>query len=189
MLSVYDPYSCAYPAGQHGLAGHVCRHGESLWPHARYLVSLGCSDPMRLWTLHPKYLDAQGLVALWREALLAREVLRGRTRGYRQHPQLRRFRSCASPRSAINCYLAVVCAEAQSRDYKFDQSTLGRAAVVPRIPATDAQLLYEWCWLLEKLRRRSPAVYRSHLEVSVPSVHPLFKLVSGPVAEWERVQA
>ena len=26
---------------------------------------------MRLWTLHPKYLDAAGLVALWREALLA----------------------------------------------------------------------------------------------------------------------
>jgi len=25
---------------------------------------------MRLWTLHPKYLDARGLVALWREGLL-----------------------------------------------------------------------------------------------------------------------
>jgi carboxyl-terminal processing protease len=29
---------------------------------------------MRLWSLHPKYLDAQGLVALWREALLAKAV-------------------------------------------------------------------------------------------------------------------
>ena len=37
---------------------------------------------MRLWTLHPKYLDPQGLVALWREALLARAVLQGKTRGY-----------------------------------------------------------------------------------------------------------
>jgi hypothetical protein len=36
---------------------------------------------MRLWTLHPKYLDARGLVALWREALLAQKVLRGATRG------------------------------------------------------------------------------------------------------------
>ena len=144
---------------------------------------------MRLWTLHPKYLDAQGLVALWREALLAREVLRGRTKGYRQHPQLRRFRSCASPRSAINRYLAVVCAEARSRGYKFDHTKLGRDAAVQRIPATDAQLLYEWRWLRKKLQRRNPIVYRRHLEVSVPSVHPLFKVVSGPIAEWEHVQA
>ena len=61
---------------------------------------------MRLWTLHPRYLDAAGLVALWREGLLARAVLRGKTRGYRHHPQLERFRCHASPRSAINRYLA-----------------------------------------------------------------------------------
>ena len=42
--------------------------------------------PMRLWTLHPQYLDPRGLVALWREALLAQKVLLGRTRGYRAHP-------------------------------------------------------------------------------------------------------
>jgi hypothetical protein len=81
---------------------------------------------VRLWTLHPKYLDAQGLVALWREALLAREVLRGRTNGYRQHPQLKRFQSCTSPRTAINRYLALVYAEARSRGYAFDRSKLGR---------------------------------------------------------------
>ena len=39
----------------------------------------------------------QGLVALWREALLARAVLRGKTRGYRHHPQLHRFRASATP--------------------------------------------------------------------------------------------
>ena len=143
---------------------------------------------MRLWTLHPKYLDAQGLVALWRETLLAREVLRGRTKGYRQHPQLQRFRLCATPRSAVNRYLSVVFTEAVSRGYKFDHTKLGREVFVQRIPATDGQLQYEWRWLLEKLRRRSPLVYRRHLEVRVPSVHPLFRLVSGPVAEWERVQ-
>ncbi len=143
---------------------------------------------MRLWTLHPKYLDAQGLVALWREALLAREVLRGHTNGYRQHPQLHRFRTCPTPRSAINRYLAVVCAEALSRDYNFDRSKLGREVSVRRICATDGQLQYEWRWLLEKLRRRSPLVYRRNLAVSVPSAHPLFKVVPGPVAEWERVK-
>jgi hypothetical protein len=143
---------------------------------------------MRLWTLHPKYLDAQGLVALWRETLLAREVLRGRTKGYREHPQLKRFRLCGTPRSAVNRYLAVVYVEAVSRGYKFDHSKLGRDVSVQRISATDGQLRYEWHWLLEKLRRRSPFVYRHHLEVSEPSVHPLFRVVPGPVAEWERVQ-
>ncbi len=143
---------------------------------------------MRLWTLHPRYLDPQGLVALWREALLAREVLRGRTRGYRQHPQLLRFRSCTSPCAAIDDYLAGVFAEAQSRGYRFDRSKLGRAARVSRITTTDGQLQYEWMWLLSKVRRRSPLVYRRHVEVSMPAVHPLFRVVPGPIAEWERVQ-
>jgi hypothetical protein len=34
---------------------------------------------MRLWSLHPKHLDRQGLLAVWREGLLAQEVLRGET--------------------------------------------------------------------------------------------------------------
>jgi hypothetical protein len=140
---------------------------------------------VRLWTLHPKYLDAQGLVALWREALLAREVLRGRTKGYRRHPQLKRFRSCASPRTAINRYLALVYAEACSRGYAFDGSKLGRMGPPQRILVTDGQLLCEWRWLLSKLRQRSPAVHRRHLEVSVPAAHSLFRVVPGPIAEWE----
>ncbi|HKX52383.1 MAG TPA: pyrimidine dimer DNA glycosylase/endonuclease V [Nitrosospira sp.] len=37
---------------------------------------------MRLWTLHPRYLDTKGLVAAWREALLAQKVLSGLTSGY-----------------------------------------------------------------------------------------------------------
>lgn len=141
---------------------------------------------MRLWTLHPKYLDAQGLVALWREALLAREVLRGRTVGYRHHPQLARFRECPSPRLAINRYLALVHAEAQGRGYAFDRTKLGRPVPAPRIRVTDGQRDYEWDWLLGKLRTRAPAVYRRHRDVAVPAVHPQFRVVPGPVAEWER---
>ena len=143
---------------------------------------------MRLWTLHPRYLDAQGLVALWREALLAREVLRGRTNGYRQHPQLRRFRSCASPRTAINRYLMLVYAEARSRGYAFDRSKLGRIGSGQRILVTDEQLQYEWRWLLSKLRRRSPSLYRRHLEVVTPAAHSLFCVIPGPIADWERVR-
>ncbi len=141
---------------------------------------------MRLWTLHPKYLDPRGLVALWRETLLAREVLRGRTKGYRAHPQLQRFRSCASPRSAINRYLSAVYVEARSRGYRFDPSKLEPVRAAARIRVTDGQLLYEWDWLLRKLRHRSPGLYREHRKVRAPDAHPLFRVVPGPMAEWER---
>jgi hypothetical protein len=143
---------------------------------------------MRLWTIHPKYLDPQGLVALWREALLAREVLRGRTVGYRRHPQLARFRQCASPRSAINRYLMLVHAEAEARGYNFDRSKLGRVMCEQRITATDGQMHYEWGWLLEKLRLRNPSDHRGKLFVRNPVAHPLFRIVAGPVADWEHVQ-
>ena len=144
---------------------------------------------MRLWSLHPKYLDAAGLVALWREALLARVVLRGRTNGYRSHPQLQRFRACRSPRSAINAYLAGVYAEASSRGYHFDRSKLARTVTTQQIVTTDEQLEYEWSWLLHKLRRRSPSVFQRNRNVISPAAHPLFRVVRGPICEWERVHA
>lgn len=143
---------------------------------------------MRLWTLHPTYLDSQGLVALWREALLARAVLRGRTKGYRHHPQLERFISSRSPCAAINGYLASIYAEAALRGYQFDRSKLGRAAKLPAIRATHGQLRYEWGWLLRKLRRRSPARYRQYVALSAPVAHPIFRVVPGPIAEWERAR-
>jgi hypothetical protein len=80
---------------------------------------------LRLWTLHPKYLDAKGLVALWREGLLARAVLRGATKGYRHHPQLECFRAHASPRAAINICLKAVAIEAEKRGYLFDRQKIG----------------------------------------------------------------
>jgi hypothetical protein len=142
---------------------------------------------MRLWSLHPRYLDVVGLVALWREALLARAVLRGETEGYRHHPQLVRFRACRSPRSAINVYLRAVYSEAASRGYAFDRSKLARAGMSDRIVTTRGQLDYEWSWLLAKLQRRCPALYRRHRRIERPAAHPLFSVVAGPVCEWEKV--
>src|ERR1700704_4008291 len=110
---------------------------------------------MRLWTLHPRYLDPQGLVALRREALLARAVLRGQTRGYRHHPQLARFREHAFPRCAINAYLAVIHSEAAARGYAFDKRKIGPLRSVHAISTTTGQILYEWQHLLGKLSVRS----------------------------------
>jgi len=138
---------------------------------------------MRLWTLHPKHLDAVGLVSVWRKALLAREVLRGRTTGYRNHPQLERFRAHPAPLSAINAYLAAVYEEAAARGYAFDRRKLGRVRDHTRIRATDGQLAWEWKHLRRKLAARAPAGSRAP---GPPAAHPLFRIVRGPVAAWER---
>ncbi len=141
---------------------------------------------MRLWSLHPRYLDAKGLVALWREALLAQAVLRGLTRGYRHHPQLARFAAHARPRAAIAAYLRAVHAEAERRGYAFDRGRIGRAGAAARIAVADGQLRHEWQHLKRKLRTRAPAAWRACRGVTLPDPHPLFARVPGPVAGWER---
>jgi hypothetical protein len=140
---------------------------------------------MRLWTLHPKYLDAKGLVALWREALLAQAVLAGRTRGYTRHPQLERFRRDERPLAAIATYLRGVLAEARERDYRFDGTKISRARLRGSLHATDGQLEYEWNHLLAKVLRRDPDRYRLLTKVERPSAHPIFRVRHGGVAEWE----
>ena len=141
---------------------------------------------MRLWSLHPKYLDPQGLVALWREALLARAVLRGETRGYRHHPQLERFRSQPAPRLAINAYLAGILAEAVRRGYSFDRSKVGPVRAVEPIAVSSGQLAHEWLHLQQKLATRSPLVFAQWKDLVQPACHPLFRRRPGAVASWER---
>lgn len=156
---------------------------------------------MRLWTLHPRHLDRQGLTGCWRESLLAQAVLAGRTRGYRSHPQLERFRAQPSPPDAVGSYLEVLAEEATARGYRFDLSRINRrpaelpeqapadpAAGVPRIPVAQGQVDLEWRHLLAKLAQRSPGSEALTATHSAPSVHPLFTVVPGPVESWERAE-
>ena len=141
---------------------------------------------MRLWTLHPRYLDAKGLVAAWREALLAQKVLQGATRGYRQHPQLERFRARRRPEQAIAAFLAGIAEEAQRRGYHFDTSKIPSRKVARRIPETQGQLLYEWGHLRAKLRARDPERYREFRSIRMQKAHPLFRIVPGGIRDWEK---
>jgi hypothetical protein len=141
---------------------------------------------MRLWTLHPKYLDARGLVALWREAVLAQAVLRGRARGYTRHPQLDRFRRSAAPVCAVAAYLRAVHAESAARGYRFEAARIARGRGARAIVTTRGQLLYEWKHLLAKLRRRDRGRWARLARVRRPEPHPLFRLVPGGVEAWER---
>jgi hypothetical protein len=141
---------------------------------------------MRLWTLHPRYLDPKGLVAAWREALLAQKVLAGETRGYRQHPQLIRFRAQRDPSAAIAAFLAGLLEEARNRSYNFDAAKIPCRRSTGQIVETEGQLDYEWSHLLAKLRTRAPELHHRFREVSKPDAHPLFRIIPGEVAGWEK---
>ncbi len=143
---------------------------------------------MRLWSLHPRYLDARGLVALWREGLLAQRVLSGAANGYRNHPQLLRFRAQPDPVGAIAAYLREVQLEAARRGYRFDESRIGRCASGMRMTVTRGQLVYEFAHLRAKLATRDPAALQRIADVVEPEPHPLFEVVPGEVEAWERVQ-
>lgn len=141
---------------------------------------------MRLWTVHPRFLDTKGLTAVWREGLLARKVLRGETRGYTRHPQLIRFRNHPDPLSAIDAFLAAVLNEARNRGYNFDATKIDEHAKAAPIRETTGQLDYEWHHLLNKLEQRDPERFEDSRCLR-PAPHPLFVLIKGVVRDWERV--
>ncbi len=129
---------------------------------------------MRLWFLHPKYLDCKGLVALWRESLLAKKVLEGKTKGYKNHPQLDPFKSCDDPLASINTYLLHVWEEGKRRGYKFDRSKIGRERTEDRISLKTDEVAEEWEHLKRKLKKRDVKKYVEIKNVKKPELNPLF---------------
>ena len=151
---------------------------------------------MRLWSLHPRYLDRQGLTATWREALLAQAVLAGRTKGYTRHPQLRRFQATPDPVATVGAYLEAVADEASGRGYRYDRSRIITRPTDPtawagRLEVNSGQLEHEWGHLVAKLTLRSAEWLKGLGQEDVASgrhdPHPLFRVVEGPVADWEIV--
>jgi len=142
---------------------------------------------MRLWSLHPKYLDTKGLVALWREALLAQHVLAGKTKGYKNHPQLERFKESESPLDNINQYLLVVWTEAKARNYAFDERKIDEVATETIMTVNKGQMDYERNHLLGKLQKRDPGRYDELVVVESFLPHPLFEIIEGGIEKWEMV--
>lgn len=143
---------------------------------------------MRLWSVHPRYLDRQALIACWRESLLAQSVLVAPGRGYSRHPQLERFTAHDEPLAAMAHFLAAYVAEADTRGYRFNRGKIvgDPLAPVASIPLETGQLDYEWHHLTGKLALRSPEVASRWEHVTRPDAHPLFTVHDGPVATWER---
>jgi hypothetical protein len=139
---------------------------------------------MRLWSLHPSLLDIKGLVALWRESLLAKKVLEGNTKGYKNHPQLKRFYYAKDPLAAINFYLEHIHKESLRRNYNFDAGKFTSIGCDHLIPVTKGQVQFELKHLEKKVKARSPGHKIKHRPLLI---HPLFELIDGPVESWEIV--
>ena len=141
---------------------------------------------MRLWSLHPKYLDSKGIVALWREALLAKKVLEGNTRGYIHHPQLIRFKLLKDPLKGINEYLKCILEEARERNYHFNESKVLFVGNAEKISVSTGQIEYEFLHLLRKLELRSPEKFNKINKTESIELHPLFSIREGPIEKWEK---
>ncbi|MFH1770131.1 MAG: pyrimidine dimer DNA glycosylase/endonuclease V [archaeon] len=142
---------------------------------------------MRLWSLHLKYLDSKGLVAVWREGLLAKHVLEGKTKGYKNHPQLNRFKDYKESLDAINSYLYYVFLEAKNRGYSFDSTKVKHLKLKKEIKVNKGQVDYEFKHLLRKLKERDEEKYKKIKNSEKIEVNPIFKVVSGGVEDWEIV--
>ena len=140
---------------------------------------------MRLWSLHPGYLDVKGLLAPWREGLLAQKVLQGNTKGYKNHPQLQRFKHSDDPLPAIGRYLSAVVDEADRRGYRFDRSKIADDRYAGRLAVTSGQAQYELAHLSAKLQVRDPATYQRLCALERIALHPLFGEVDGEIEPWE----
>jgi len=138
---------------------------------------------LRLWSLHPKYLDTKGLIACWRESLLAKAVLSNQTKGYKFHPQIYRFRSHPEPLGAINQYLLALYEEALNRGYSFDKRKIGQARTNLKIDVTLDQACFEMSHLKRKLWKRDRNNYIKLKEIDVPELHPLFQMIEVDVED------
>ncbi len=139
---------------------------------------------MRLWSLHPSYLDAKGLVALWREGLLALKVFARLL----PSPPVNPVSGAKDPEAAIEAYLWGVYEESLQRGYHFDAGKLSAKPQKVKKRVTAGQLEYELNHLLRKLKRRDVERYKTMTAVKTPPAHPLFRIVPGNVEKWEWVE-
>jgi len=127
------------------------------------------------------------LVALWREGLLAQNVLSGNTKGYKNHAQLTRFKNTHNSIGAIASYLRQVADEGVRRGYNFNRSKIVNKNVKSKILVTSGQVEYEFQHLLRKLKGRDPDLYKQLKMLKRIKVHPMFRKVHGNVEDWERI--
>jgi hypothetical protein len=155
---------------------------------------------MRIWSIHPACLDSRGLVAAWREGLLALKVLSGGTKGYVHHPQLARFRATEDPIAHLCRYLSCLADEADARGWNFDRTKIPAGYRIANgscpadrkpgtlIPVPKGQLEYERALLELKLSVRDPDSYARLAARKVIPINDAFCRSRGGIEPWEKVR-
>ncbi len=141
---------------------------------------------MRLWSIHPKYLDTKGLLAVWREGLLAKKVLENKTKGYKHHPQLLRFQQSKNPLETINAYLFQIYLESQNRGYSFNGTKIEHKVSPETLPVTLGQMYFEIEHLLKKLATRDPKKFNEVKNLTSHEPNIIFQIVPGNIESWEK---
>jgi len=141
---------------------------------------------MRIWSIHPKYLDSKGLVALWRETLLAKNVLENKTKGYKNHPQLNRFRQSKKAIDCIHHYLSEIYKEAERRNYNFNKDKISDNFKRRTLTVTRGQMDFEIMHLKAKLKLRDKKKLKELTAIKNFKCHPLFIVIEGRVEPWEK---
>ena len=116
---------------------------------------------------------------------MAQKVLLGKTKGYKNHPQLVRFKETENSAEAIANYLRYVADEADKRNYKFNREKIFKNSPCKSIAITEGQLEYEFRHLLSKLKTRDPFLHKKLKSNTKINPHPLFTKVEGGIEKWE----
>lgn len=132
---------------------------------------------MCLWSVHPQYLDKHGLMALWREGLLAQKALCASAAVSQSNPQLRRFKNNDNPLRAIGTYLSFVAAEGARQGYNLNHEKI----LYPNfdqevIPVDASQIAFEAERLKNKLRIRDKLKFKQLSSSRDIAANPIFNI-------------
>ncbi len=119
--------------------------------------------------------------------MLAQKVLCNKTKGYKKHPQLERFKQHSKPLEAIGFYLYNVYKEGRKRGYSFKKDKIIRInKSVKPIKVSQGQISFEVNHLATKLKKRDMKSFNIILEIKKIKLHPLFISTKGVIESWEK---
>ena len=120
---------------------------------------------------------------------MARKVLADLTIGYKNHPQLYRFRQTGNPLETIDAFLSHILLESQRRCYRFEASKISFNPVCEIMIVTRGQLEFEFEHLRLKLENRDKGKLEELLTTDWEKIlaNPIFKVVPGNIECWERI--
>ncbi|EKD56253.1 MAG: hypothetical protein ACD_58C00246G0002 [uncultured bacterium] len=120
---------------------------------------------------------------------MAKNVLEGKIKGYKNHPQLERFKAQDNPLDYINAYLLDIYDEARARGYRFSREKIGLLKNnLKDIKVSNGQIDYEFEHLLKKLVERDKTRYNELKGLIKIVPHRLFTVVEGYVESWEKIR-